>query len=307
MNQTMSGNRDPEKLSTDELRRLLVQKQRSAHQDRLNAYRKTGRVIHLERTPEILPLGELRSNPIDEDTIETRNGGASASKPRRVIDKVLMVIELAAVLGLVYVLFSGMNLVRQLNQEVAAVLQQPTLTATPLISAVVLPSGHTPPNSAGGAQPNDNEIPEHLRPLVQSIAAIPIPTQGPEQAVRIQISALKLDAPIVQGDGWEQLKKGVGQHVGSANPGSDGNLVLSAHNDIYGEIFRNLDKLKPGDTIIIYTSQRQISYVVSETKLVSPTQVDIMAQSSSPTLTLISCYPYMVDNQRIVVQASMGK
>jgi sortase (surface protein transpeptidase) len=28
-----------------------------------------------------------------------------------------------------------------------------------------------------------------------------------------------------------------------------------------------------------------------------------MAQTPNPTVTLISCYPYMVDNQRIVVQA----
>lgn len=132
-----------------------------------------------------------------------------------------------------------MNLIRELNQEVVSALEQPTLTPTPLIVAIVLPSGHTPPTSPGGAQPNEAEIPEHLRPLVQSLANIAVPTPGPQQAIRIQIPALGVDAPIVQGDGWEQLKKGVGQHVGTANPGENGNVVLSAHNDIFGEIFRD--------------------------------------------------------------------
>jgi sortase A len=214
-------------------------------------------------------------------------------------------VEILAVLGILFVLFNGVSLIRELNQEVASALEQPTLTPTPLIMAVVLPSGHTPPNSPGGAQPNEAEIPEHLGPLVQSLANIPIPTPGPEQAIRIQIPALNVDAPIVQGDGWEQLKKGVGQHIGTANPGDSGNMVLSAHNDIFGEIFRDLDQLKNGDQVIIHTNQRSYTYVVSGNKTVEPTQVEVMEATSQPKLTLISCYPYLVDDQRIVVSARL--
>ena len=145
----------------------------------------------------------------------------------------------------------------------------------------------------------------YLKPLVQSLANIPIPTPGPEQATRLQIPAIGVDAPIVQGDGWEQLKKGVGQHVGSANPGVAGNVVLSAHNDIFGEIFRHLDQLQPGDEITIYTNQRSYTYVVSESQVVEPTQVDIMDSTSQPTLTLISCYPYLVDDKRIAITSRL--
>jgi sortase A len=155
--------------------------------------------------------------------------------------------------------------------------------------AVVLPSGHTPPTPGGTS--NEAEIPEHLRPLVQTLANVPIPTPSPQQAVRIQIPALGVDAPIVQGDGWEQLKKGVAQHIGSANPGESDNIVLTAHNDVFGEIFRDLDKLTTGDQIIIYTGQRSFTYVVTGTQIVEPTQVEVLGQSQ-PITTLISCYPY---------------
>ena len=168
-----------------------------------------------------------------------------------------------------------------------------------------LPSGHTPPTSPEGARPNEDEIPQHLKPLVQSLANIPIPTPGPEQAIRIQIPAIGVDAPIVQGDGWEQLKKGVGQHIGTANPGSAGNTVLSAHNDIFGEIFRDLDRLQPGDEITIYTTQRSYTYVISDSIVVEPTQVDIMENTSQATLTLISCYPYLVDDKRIAITSRL--
>ena len=167
----------------------------------------------------------------------------------------------------------------------------------------MLPSGHTPPNTEGGVRFNDAEIPEHLAPLVQSLADLPVPTPGPQQAVRLQIPAIGVDHPVVQGDGWEQLKKGVGQHIGSPIPGEQGNLVLSAHNDVFGEIFRDLDKLKPGDEIIVFTSQRTFTYSVQQSQIVEPTQVEVMAPSQEPVVTLISCYPYMVDDQRYVVTA----
>jgi len=291
---------NPEDLTTEELRRLLVEKRRSSRQDRLIHFRRTGRVIVVSPDSESSSFGDLRSGelPESDDNEETL---PSRSRQKRIFDSLLLLIEITAIVGLVFILFNGLNLIRELNQEVATVLELPTLTPTPLIVAVVLPSGHTPPNSPGGAQPNEAEIPEHLRPQVQSLANIPIPTPGPEQAIRLQIPSIDVDAPVVQGDGWEQLKKGVGQHVGTSRPGDKGNIVLSAHNDIFGEIFKDLDRLKPGDQIILYTSQRSYTYSITNSKTVEPTQVDVMEPTTYPTVTLVSCYPYLVDNQRIVV------
>jgi sortase A len=212
-------------------------------------------------------------------------------------------VEVLAVVVFVGVVLNAFSILRTLNQEAASAIQQPTSAPTALITAVVLPSGHTPPNSAQGAQPNDAEIPEHLRPLVPSLENIPVPTAGPQQGIRIQIPAIGVDAPIVQGDGWEQLKKGVAQHLGTPNPGENGNIVFSAHNDIFGEIFRELDKLQPGDVITLYSSTRQYTYVITGTQLVEPTRVEVMAPTPNASVTLISCYPYLIDNQRIVVSA----
>jgi sortase A len=299
----MSAKREPEDLSIEELRRLLVEKRRADRRRRLEHYRRTGRAVVLVPDNEAHSLEDLRTSAISMEG-EARRKPRSAGKSWW--DRFLLGIEILAVIGLLFLLYNGVSLIRELNQEVAAALELPTLTPTPLIIAVVLPSGHTPPTSPGGAQPNEAEIPEHLRSLVQSLASIPLPTPGPEQAIRIQIPAINVDAPVVLGDGWEQLKKGVGQHVGSANPGETGNVVLSAHNDIFGEIFRHLDQLNPGDQITLFTNQRAYTYVVTETLIVEPTQVEVMAPTDEPTVTLISCYPYLVDNKRIVVQGKLA-
>jgi sortase A len=294
----------PDDFTIEELRRMLVEKRRASRQERLERFRRTGRVIVVAPDSEGTALADLRTGTVTESP-GSLVSSPTRSRRKRLLDGLLLVVEILAVIGLLFVLFNGVSLIRTLNKEVAAALVQPTLTPTPLIVAVVLPSGHTPPNSPGGAQPNEAEIPNHLRPLVQSLANIPIPTPGPEQAIRIQIPALGVDGPIVQGDGWEQLKKGVGQHIGTGDPGEEGNLVLSAHNDIFGEIFRDLDRLKPGDEVILYTNQHAYSYVVSGSKIVEPTEVEVMAPTRQPVVTLISCYPYMVDDQRIVVTAQL--
>lgn len=298
--QIMARRRTIDDLSVAELRRLLVEKERKEREARINHFKETGRVIRVNA-----PAPESAAE-LDEEEIFLEEENPQKKKIRRNgLDRFLFAIEILAVIGLGFVLFSGANVLRDLNQEVALSIIQPTIEPTPLITAVILPSGHTPPNSPGGVQPNDAEIPEHLRPLVQSLANLPLPTSGPNQAVRIQIPAIQVDAPIVQGDGWEQLKKGVGQHIGSANPGEASNLVLSAHNDVFGEIFRNLDKLQPGDEVVLYTSQQSFSYTVETTMIVEPTQVEVMAPTSDGVVTLISCYPYMVSNKRIVVIASL--
>jgi len=296
----MPRRKAPEDLSVEELRRLLIEKRRGARRERLEHFKRTGRVVDV--APDIL----AESVPVVETLEETTDQPqVPASKRRRVMDRVLLAVEVLAVVGLVGVLIGGLGILRDLNEEVASALIQETLTPTPLVMAVVLPSGHIPPDAQGNTRPNTDEIPAHLQPMVQSLANQPVPTSAPDQAIRIQIPAINIDAPVIQGDGWEQLKKGVGQNISSTNPGQNGNVILSAHNDVYGELFRYLDKLAPGDQVILYTQQRQYVYVVDRTAIVEPTAVEVMASTGSPTVTLISCYPYLVDKERIVVFARL--
>jgi sortase A len=296
----MKDRRSVDDLSVEELQRVLSAKKREAREARLARYRDTGRTL------PIVPVGTLPEPPSGE--------GRAAPRPRtwaqRVLDGLLLIVEVAAVVGLIYILYSGANVLSELNREAGEALSQsvqamPTIAPTPIVTAVVLPSGHTPPTAPGGAQPNEAEIPASLRPLLQALPAPVTPTQGPTQALRIVIPDINVDAPIVQGDSWEQLKKGVGQYLGSSDPGQPGNLVLSAHNDIFGEIFRRLDELTPGAEVQIYTAAQVHTYLITGTRIVEPTEVSVLAPTPHSSLTLISCYPYLVDTQRIVVFADL--
>jgi len=296
--------KDPRDLSINELRRLLIEKQRFGRNERIERYRETGRVVRLVSDEEETSWEDIRTtSPVGEGSLDPV--AEEKKRNKRVVDGFLLAIEVLAVLGLVFVLFNGLDILQQLNREVALALEQPTLTATPLIRAVVLPGGHTPPDSPGGSQPNIEEIPEHLRPVVQSYWEIPIPTPGPNHAIRLQIPKINKDVPVVEGDGPEQLKKGVGHAIYSANPGEIGNVVLSAHNDIQGEIFRNLDQLEEGDLVILFSERKSYTYVVEDVLIVEPHQVEFLESTDESIATLISCFPYRIDKQRIIVIANL--
>jgi len=295
----------PEDLSEEQLRRLLLDKRRTSRQGRLERYRRTGRALNLALDlPKDVDLDFQASPGITSDDQQPKTMPAP-SRRRRWLDRILFGVEGLAILGLALILINGMGLLRTLNKEVVSAWQQNTPEPTPLITAVVLPSGHVAPMAGVQNQENLQEVPASLLNIYQAYNQLPVPTSGPEAAVQIQIPTIKVDALVVQGDNWDQLRKGVGQHLGTPNPGQPGNLVLAGHNDIYGEVFRNLDRLKPGDKVILITISRQFVYIVTGTQIVAPTQVDIMAATSNATLTLISCYPYMVDNKRIAVKATL--
>ncbi len=226
---------------------------------------------------------------------------------RRWGNRVFALLEIAVVVVLVFAVVDWLRTRDTVNEvavaRIAEFVPTPTKETAPAINVAYLPGGHTPPTSPGGAKPIEASIPEHLRPLVEAATPAPLPTveSQPEQPVRIEIASIGVSAPVVRGDDWETLKLGVGHHIGSANPGERSNMVLSAHNDIYGEIFRHLDQMQLEDEIIVHTQTRSYRYVVKAKRIIEPTQVEVMDPTRKPVVTLISCYPYLIDTQRIVV------
>jgi sortase A len=149
--------------------------------------------------------------------------------------------------------------------------------------SISLPGGHTSPDSLGNI----------------------IPTYDRNLANRIQIPNLNVDAPVVQGDGWDELKKGVGQKLGTANPGEKGVIVLSAYNDVYGELFRYLDQLQSDDKIILFSADSKYSYSVESHEIVSSQNLNLVFDPNKSNLVLTSQYPYLQDNQWIIVYATL--
>jgi sortase A len=319
----MPDRRTVDELTIEDLEQLLIVKRREARAERMRRLGEIGRLPAEAALPHEdlattglsddwsnapFELANPRSRPFDVEPIKGKRARSKrrqrlpSTRRGRVRDKLLLVLEIGALLGLVAVLAASLLNLRSLNDEYAEAGQLPlpaTVVPTPLAGGI-LPGGHAPPDEPGS-------VPAHLRSLVEGEAppVVPIPTPGPEAPTRIVIPAIDVDALVVEGDTWEQLKLGVGHHLNTADPGERGNMVLSAHNDIYGEIFRHLGDLELGDEVTIYAEDQPYRYIITAKQIVEPTEVSVLASTTRPVTTLISCYPYMVDTHRIVVVAEL--
>lgn len=338
----MPDKRPVDELSIEELERVLAIKRREARQNRLKRMKVSGRVIEtspdtVASSPPGKPLQQERSYapekavsapeaqkrkvvPEFEDAIDIKDYKEKSNAGRiwrMFVDRSLLLTEAAAVIGLVVLgvlLFQGIGtLERETAAAQEAAEQQrlavlPTVEPTPQLTLdrVVLPTGHIFQNS----QPifNMAEIPENMRGLVANQIYLPpdvarVPTTD-DTPLRVIIPDIDVDNTIVQGVDWDALQQGVGMLANGANPGNDtSNVVLAAHNDIYGELFRDLDNLEPGDELQVQTRSGFFTYIVRETLIVEPDDVHVMESQGTPMVTLISCYPYRVNTQRIIVHA----
>ncbi|MCA0454425.1 MAG: sortase [Chloroflexi bacterium] len=255
------------------------------------------------------------ATPEFEDDNHTARAAERSRFWKSFVNQSMLLVEALAVVGLLFLGYQLISAQTKLQEETASaqalaeqqrVASLPTLVPTPQIqlSAVVLPGGHILRDN-GEVLFNIDEIPASLRGMVADQIYVPIsarPQATSETAVQINIPQINVNHTIVPGTDWEAMKLGVGMLMNGVNPGdASGNLVLSGHNDIYGEVFRDLDKLVAGDQFTVRTQTQEFVYAVTETKIVDPTEVSVMDARGGATITLISCYPYKVNNKRIVI------
>jgi sortase A len=120
--------------------------------------------------------------------------------------------------------------------------------------------------------PPSTRIPEGLQPLG-----------------RLEIPSIDLSAVFIEGADNLTLRRGIGHIPGTALPASVGDVALSAHRDTF---FRRLGELSRGDVIWITTLRGHYKYIVESSQIVDSNQWLSVRTIGSPTLTLVTCYPF---------------
>jgi LPXTG-site transpeptidase (sortase) family protein len=119
-------------------------------------------------------------------------------------------------------------------------------------------------------------------------AAAPGPRSGP--LARLDIPRVGLSVVVRDGTDEWTLNRGAGHIAGTSYPGSDGNIGIAGHRDGY---FRALRDVHPADEILLTSSDGSIErYRVESATIVKPEDVSVLARRASPSLTLVTCYPF---------------
>lgn len=121
----------------------------------------------------------------------------------------------------------------------------------------------------------------------------------------LRVPKIDLEVPVLEGTDELALNRGVG-HIGhTPRPGEPGNVGIAGHRDGF---FRGLKDVAEGDTIEIETLSDRRRYSIASLSIVMPDRLDVLAPTKSPTLTLVTCYPfYYVGSapQRFIVHATL--
>lgn len=206
---------------------------------------------------------------------------------------------------------------------VSSVIITPQVTATPSITPTprVLSGQFTTPEPPDVPRPADRKVDYRwLDPYRQQ----PFPPPASTSPTRIVIPALNVDSAVIdvhwrvtEIDGqavseWEVADYAVGFHYATAWPGDKGNTVLTGHNNIKGQVFRNLIDLKVGGEVFIFAEDKVYRYVVTQRVLVKEKDVPLeerlknavwIGPTDDTRLTLVSCWPYSSNTYRIIVVA----
>ena len=187
--------------------------------------------------------------------------------------------------------------------EDVPLLVAPRITAAPPTTAppTTAEASTTVPATSTTAAPTTSTI------------ALPIPSPVPDpgtiepeiQLASLELPAIGLSTTMFEGVTLSALDRGPGHWPGSALPGQVGNMVVAGHRMSHDHPFRDLDRLAPGDEMILTDAAGRHVYRVVSTEIVQPEALWILDQTTASTATLFACHPKGSTRQRIVVHLEL--
>lgn len=131
------------------------------------------------------------------------------------------------------------------------------------------------------------------------------PFNAGDPVARLEIPSLGIDEIIVAGVGVPELKLGPGHFPETPLPGQFGRASVAGHRTTYGQPFRAIDRLEPGDQMIATTPAGRFVYEVTDSMVVEPSDYHVVNTTvpELANLTLVTCHPVFSSSQRLVVNA----
>ena len=122
---------------------------------------------------------------------------------------------------------------------------------------------------------------------------------------RIRIARIGENAVVVDGTDTASLRKGPGIYDDAPFPGAPGTVAIAGHRTTYLAPFRHIDRLRPGNLIVLEMPYGRFTYRVQQTRIVDPSQVSVVKRVGYDRLVLTACHPLYSAAKRIVAFARL--
>jgi sortase A len=118
---------------------------------------------------------------------------------------------------------------------------------------------------------------------------------------RLRMPKLDRSYVVVEGTDTDSLRKGPGHYPKTPLPGEGGTVGVAGHRTTYGAPFRTVDKLKPGNELVMDMPYGRFFYRVDKVQIVNPDATWIVDKRKREMLVLSACHPLYSAAKRIVV------
>lgn len=256
---------------------------------------------------------------LDQPPFETR---VAAGEPRqgrdlvrtlvRGVGQTLITFGLVALLFVVYELWVTDVLTARQQDRLVEEIQDQWADA---------PTGTAPTSAPSSSAPS--EVPAPPAPIQVGVG-------DPFAVLRVPRLGDDWNRVVVEGTAQTELAKGPGHYIGTAMPGEQGNFALAGHRVGRGSPFLDLDRMQPGDPIVVETFDYWFVYRVMGVpatgsyggdpsgipglQIVRPEDLDVISptpggSAEGPTtgafLTLTTCTPKYTAEQRLIIHARL--
>lgn len=124
----------------------------------------------------------------------------------------------------------------------------------------------------------------------------------------VEIPSIGVELPVRHGSSQDVLERGAGHLHGTSLPvGGEGtHAVITAHRGLRDKLmFTRLDELEAGDLVYVRVEGETLAYTVDRISVVDPDDVaGLRAVAGEDRLTLMTCTPYGVNTQRLLVSGT---
>lgn len=120
---------------------------------------------------------------------------------------------------------------------------------------------------------------------------------------RLVVPELGIDEVVVKGTERRHLQAGPGWIIQTDFPGPTGNVGISGHRTTWGAPFRRIEEFEVGQRFEFYSPYRRYTYEVVEELVVTPDQVEVVASTEEPMMTLTACHPVYSARFRWIVRS----
>jgi sortase A len=122
---------------------------------------------------------------------------------------------------------------------------------------------------------------------------------------RLTIPSIGADYTVVEGTDSGDLQKGPGHYPDTSLPGQGRTVAIAGHRTTYGAPFKQIDAIDAEDELVVEMPYGVFTYTVSKTRIVEPTDVQVVDDIGSEQLVLTACHPLYSAAQRYVVFADL--